>query len=158
MFKNLNILNSNIGPKSLTYPQNRYTNSIAPGTSMSGLNSFSRMGTLRSSNSNTFSRMRNRSRLRSGQSQMSVASYDVGGYHNANQVFLSNTALHQVRHHVTLKWCNSRNSESQNMVLSGLIFIGVNQGSISVVRIVWIDQSQCKCTVVLELLILYWNL
>lgn len=84
------------GPKSLTYPQNRYTQSIGPATSLSGLNTFSRMNTLRSSNqSNTFSRMRNRSRLRSGQSSMSIASYDVG-YQNPNQVYLSNTALHQV--------------------------------------------------------------
>jgi len=86
------------GPKSLTYPQNRYTNSIAPSNSMSGLNTFSRMNTLRSSGqSNTFSRMnsRNRGRLRSGQSSMSIASYDVG-YQNPNQVYLSNTALHQV--------------------------------------------------------------
>ena len=74
------------GPKSLTYPQNRYTNSIAPAQSTHTLNTFSRMHTLRSSQSNTFSRMRNRSRLRSGQSQMSIASYDVGGFQNPNQV------------------------------------------------------------------------
>ncbi|CAG5111732.1 Oidioi.mRNA.OKI2018_I69.chr2.g6007.t2.cds [Oikopleura dioica] len=72
------------GPKSIGYP-GRYTPSIGPGTSYSHLNTgtFSRSGTMLSSKSNTFSRMRGR-KLKSGLSQMSVASFDP--YAQPNQV------------------------------------------------------------------------
>ena len=66
---------------------NRYTPSIGPGQSTQGLNTFSRMNTLRSSN-NTFNRMRSRQQLRHGPSQMSIASYAVGDFgKSTNQVF-----------------------------------------------------------------------
>ena len=73
------------GPKSIGYP-GRYTPSIGPGSTY-GLNTgtFSRSGTMMSSKSNTFSRMRGR-KLKSGMSQMSVASFDPYAQPNQGSV------------------------------------------------------------------------
>lgn len=82
------------GPKSIGYP-GRYTPSIGPGTSYSHLNTgtFSRSGTMLSSKSNTFSRMRGR-KLKSGLSQMSVASFDPYAQPNQGQCSTRNNLTH----------------------------------------------------------------